>query len=52
MIWGSHFPNCHRACTLPQSLESFRSLDFIGRDELPNIMGGTLLALLERTRPS
>lgn len=52
MIWGSHFPNCHRACTLPQSLEFFKSLDFIGSDELPNIMGGTLLALLERTRPS
>ena len=51
MCWGSDFPVVKKSMTHLQSLEAFRThCDFVSDDDQIAILGGTLEALLSRTR--
>jgi predicted TIM-barrel fold metal-dependent hydrolase len=48
MCWGSDYPVIRRALTYRQGIEIVRThCDFIARDDLPTILGGTLAGLLD-----
>ena len=51
MVWGSDYPVVTRSMTHRQALEAFRThCDFISDDDREAILGGTLLALLNKAR--
>jgi L-fuconolactonase len=49
LIWGSNFPNVHRACTYGQSLDFIRKeCDFLSAQDRSALLGGNFLRYVER----
>jgi L-fuconolactonase len=48
LIWGSNYPPSKAVATYADSVRYFRELPFISDADKAQIMGGTLLGLLER----